>query len=117
LLEKAEWEELVSNSAKDVATWKGAYLQLKRQLQQHQQQSGIEQFIGSISYSGVGNFSATNNNDLNESNSLLLEESNSFLSSNRGKKVSGAASVISQASSSVAHHAKTMLTCGSNGGR
>ena len=115
LLEKAEWEELVSNSAKDVATWKGAYLQLKRQVLHLQQQSGIEQFIGSISYSGVGTFPATNN-DLNDSDSLLLEESNSFLSSNRGKKVSGAASVISQASSSVAHHAKTMLTCGSNGG-
>lgn len=115
LLEKSEWEELANSAAKDVATWKAAYLQLKRQ--QQQQSSGIEQFIGSITYSGGGGTSTTFGDA--DSDSLAMEDASSFLSSTnyKGKKrISGAASVISQASSSVAHHAKSILTCGSSSG-
>lgn len=114
LLEKAEWEELVNNTAKDVATYRAAYLQLKRHHQQQPPTLGIEQFIGSITYSGGGNTPTYAGGDA-DSDSLIMDES-SYNKGSHSKRISGAASVISQASSSVAHHAKTILSCGSSGG-
>jgi hypothetical protein len=113
LLEKAEWEELVNNTAKDVATWRAAYLQLKRHQQQQHPSLGIEQFIGSITYSGGGTPTFAGGDA--DSDSLMMDDS-FYNKGSHSKRISGAASVISQASSSVAHHAKTILSCGSSGG-
>jgi hypothetical protein len=113
LLEKAEWEELVNNTAKDVATWRAAYLQLKRHQQQQHPTLGIEQFIGSITYSGGGTPTVAGGDA--DSDSLMMDDS-FYNKGSHSKRISGAASVISQASSSVAHHAKTILSCGSSGG-